>query len=494
MEWNRYYTSPSTVASFIFGELCYTKPINLTTQLTGINNSYLSYVDRDSKVLSEHVRYSEDISKADFGYKYFLDKEKRQSYFEETLKIINDAQSYIQYIEQHDLLNLDLKKILEMVNKAEPIYNRSMGYYFLSQPEYTAKLNNVFLLNLETYIPKEKVQDAFITLLESEKISCLEDERVDWLSNVIIPILDSDNKNESKINEHILKYQYLPASAQSKPWDNKHFENILHDDIAQGKEKILEELEQIKSKALRIMKKKKQIVDAYELPDILVKNIQVLSELGWLRLEAHLRGWQFFQYFGPVLVEKTAEILSLNKKDVYNLTYKEFINLLEGKISITAEHIARRDGNILIIVTPEKGEEIYFSKKAKEKYESEIMEEISHTSELKGQTVNGNGKIQGEVFVFKWGLEDIEKRIYEFPEGKILVAGQTLPLFMPAIRKAKAIVTNEGGVLCHAAIVSRELNKPAIIGTKFATEVLNDGDTIEMDLDNQKITIIKNLN
>jgi pyruvate,water dikinase len=55
--------------------------------------------------------------------------------------------------------------------------------------------------------------------------------------------------------------------------------------------------------------------------------------------------------------------------------------------------------------------------------------------------------------------------------------------FVPLMKKAKAIITNEGGIACHAAIVSRELGLPCIIGTKNATRVLKDGDEIEMDLE-----------
>lgn len=495
MKWNRYYTSPSTVASFIFGELCYKKPIDITAKITGIENSYLSYVERDKGVLSEHVKYSEDSSKAELGYKYFLDFEKRNFYFEKTIEIIRKTQDYIKYVDDSDMSKLTASKILEMVKKAEPIYNESMGYYFLSQPEYTAKLNKVFILNLGTYIPKEKVQESFITLIESDKISPLEDERLDWLENIVLPHLEDKNglNKDSAIETHVEKYKYLSASAQSKPWNKNHFDKVFKEESKKTIEEITKEIKDIKNKEARIKNKKEEVIKEYDLPGNLIQNISILSELGSLRLEAHLRGWQFFQYFGPVLVEKTAEILSLEKEDVYNLKFDEFISLIEGKLSITDEYKSRRGGNILVIITPEKGEETYFGDEAKDKYETDIREEIVHVSEFYGQTANGKGKLVGEVFVFRWGAEDIEKRIYEFPEGKILVAGQTLPLFMPALRKAIAIVTNEGGVLCHAAIVSRELNKPAIIGTKIATELLKDGDTIEMDLDNQKITIVKSI-
>ncbi|MBI5230345.1 MAG: pyruvate, water dikinase [Candidatus Magasanikbacteria bacterium] len=51
----------------------------------------------------------------------------------------------------------------------------------------------------------------------------------------------------------------------------------------------------------------------------------------------------------------------------------------------------------------------------------------------------------------------------------------------PAMKKAAAIVTSEGGITSHAAIVSRELGIPSIIGTKIATEVLRDGDIVEVN-------------
>ncbi len=59
------------------------------------------------------------------------------------------------------------------------------------------------------------------------------------------------------------------------------------------------------------------------------------------------------------------------------------------------------------------------------------------------------------------------------------------------MRKAKAIVTDEGGVTCHAAIVSRELKIPCIVGTKIATRVLKDGDLVEVDADKAVIKILK---
>lgn len=64
---------------------------------------------------------------------------------------------------------------------------------------------------------------------------------------------------------------------------------------------------------------------------------------------------------------------------------------------------------------------------------------------------------------------------------EILVCDMTTPVYVPLMQRAVAIITDRGGILCHAAIVARELGKPCIVGTKNATKVLRDGDMVEVD-------------
>lgn len=66
-------------------------------------------------------------------------------------------------------------------------------------------------------------------------------------------------------------------------------------------------------------------------------------------------------------------------------------------------------------------------------------------------------------------------------DGEIIVSPMTTPDYVPAMKKAAGFVTDEGGLLCHAAIIARELKKPCIIGTKVATTVFKDGDMVEVD-------------
>lgn len=73
------------------------------------------------------------------------------------------------------------------------------------------------------------------------------------------------------------------------------------------------------------------------------------------------------------------------------------------------------------------------------------------------------------------------KQIYSIKEGEILVSPMTMPDFLPAMEKAAAFVTDEGGMTCHAGIVAREMKKPCVVGTKTATKILKDGDFVEVN-------------
>ncbi|MGD0329336.1 MAG: phosphoenolpyruvate synthase [Nitrososphaeria archaeon] len=86
------------------------------------------------------------------------------------------------------------------------------------------------------------------------------------------------------------------------------------------------------------------------------------------------------------------------------------------------------------------------------------------------------GRSSGKVNI----IMDV-KDIANFKEGEILVTEMTAPDWVPAMRKAAGIITNGGGMTAHAAIVSRELGVPCVVGTKGATEVLKTGQEVSMD-------------
>ncbi len=107
-------------------------------------------------------------------------------------------------------------------------------------------------------------------------------------------------------------------------------------------------------------------------------------------------------------------------------------------------------------------------------------------NEIKG-SIAFRGVARGRVRVVL-----AEKDFRKIEKGEILVVSNTNPYVIPFLKKTAAIVADEGGLLCHAAIVSREFKIPCVIGTKIATQVLKDGDLVEVDANKGRVSILNN--
>lgn len=108
-----------------------------------------------------------------------------------------------------------------------------------------------------------------------------------------------------------------------------------------------------------------------------------------------------------------------------------------------------------------------------------VNEDVDH---VKGQ-VAFNGTVSAPARVIR-GRNDFTA----FQDGDILITNQTTPEFVPLMKRAAGVVTEQGGITCHAAIVSRELKIPCIIGTETAMKVFKDGELITLDGTTGKVT------
>lgn len=168
----------------------------------------------------------------------------------------------------------------------------------------------------------------------------------------------------------------------------------------------------------------------------------------------------------------------------YALTKEISINNLKSK-SFHHKIKLRFDKGSLFYWKKRKSSGFLIGKKAHDFFESlDQIGNIDGTNQINGQSAY-YGLVRGKALIVK----DIKIRE---PSGPfVLVAGMTSPEYIQLMQKAIAIVTDEGGISCHAAILSRELKKPCIVGTKIATKVLKDGDLVEVDANKGIVTILK---
>lgn len=174
------------------------------------------------------------------------------------------------------------------------------------------------------------------------------------------------------------------------------------------------------------------------------------------------------------IVEKIHEFLpNWSIDEIYSLTPHELLDLLNGKISEEFKHTIKKRNEKSVWVISDKAYCITTDEKIVKKI-FKLMEE--EESDILDGFVASEGKVKGKAKIII-----SEDDFHKMEEGDILITSMTRPEFIPVMKKAAAFVTNEGGITCHAAIVSREMKKPCIIGTKIATKVFKDGDLIEVD-------------
>jgi pyruvate,water dikinase len=170
--------------------------------------------------------------------------------------------------------------------------------------------------------------------------------------------------------------------------------------------------------------------------------------------------------------KKDQEKFSLTDEEV--LTLARWAMILENHYGCHQDIEWAKDGktNQLFIVQS-RPETVHAPKKGRVYEEYEIK--ATKKPILTGIAI-GNKIGQGKVHV----IEDVS-RIGEFQKGEVLVTRMTDPDWVPIMRIASAIVTNEGGRTCHAAIIGRELGIPAIVGTGSATKLLKTGQEVTVD-------------
>jgi pyruvate,water dikinase len=148
--------------------------------------------------------------------------------------------------------------------------------------------------------------------------------------------------------------------------------------------------------------------------------------------------------------------------------------MLNNKSQINRQIFKTRRKSVLVINTL-NGYEVFDGTLAKEIHSKIFKQKKEAIREIKGSSAS-NGIVKGVVKIIKKTHD-----LVNMTKGDILVASMTRPEMVSAMKLAAAIITDEGGVTCHAAIVSRELKIPCVIGTKIATQVFKDGDRVEVD-------------
>ena len=210
---------------------------------------------------------------------------------------------------------------------------------------------------------------------------------------------------------------------------------------------------------------------AKRLDQKLLRLIKISKHFAWLAFYADEKVLLAFNYFKPVYTE----LARRNK-----LTYEEIIESTIDEIDseyVPDKRVLRLRQNNYVFYCDRDQEYVFVGEEAKkiEQRQLDKEKELVKLKEVRGQPACV-GVVRGTARIIK-----LRKDFDKVEKGDIIITFNTNPTYVPYLEKAAGLVTNEGGMLCHAAIVSREMNIPCVVGTINATKIFKDGEKIELD-------------
>ena len=241
---------------------------------------------------------------------------------------------------------------------------------------------------------------------------------------------------------------------------------------------------------LEAMQEKNENKTEVSIPEEVAVDVYFLKNMLYFKDECSTFIPPFVRYAAEKIWQQTAKFLCVSKDDLDYLLMEEIIDLLESKKKVD-ELISKRKRITFFVHHPYRNSKVTEGDIAEIEANKIIsqLKKIEIPSDVKDIVgkIGSRGKATGMVHIVS-----SYKEIINFKEGEVLVTVYTGPEFVPAMKKAAAIVTDTGGITCHAAIVSRELNKPCVVSTGVATKVLKDGDMVEVDAEKGIVRKLKN--
>ncbi len=218
---------------------------------------------------------------------------------------------------------------------------------------------------------------------------------------------------------------------------------------------------------------------------------KILKLIDSLREAIFFRSWRTERFYrnAQYLEEFFAELakrVGCKKQDIFFLTSPEIIDLLRRHKTADKKLLVERKKGYLLFTN---GNDCFLYSGKFLSQAKRGIKLIKHKNEEEG-IIKGQAAYPGIILGKARVIKD-KKDFHLVKQGEILVTPSTTPDYVPILKKVKAIVTDEGGVLSHASVISRELKIPCVIGTKNATKIIKTGDLVEVNASLGIIKILK---
>lgn len=426
-----------------------------------IRNSIESSADKLIK-LSKFIFESDLTRKSNIQlwdyYKKFCDLNRKVYMWGLTILFLDYSDQTLFSDTLQDYLEKKVKKITDA---------RSVAEYF-----------SVLTTPLEKSFAKKEQADLFIIIgkiQNNRKIVNLFKKPISEIDANLPVVSPAINK---MVNNHVEKFCWVPYVYEGPAMDKIYYLEVIKN-LLSDKINVKVRIEKHKRKIKELIQKQKFYIKELGIDRNYQKMFKVAHEVTFIKpLRRDLQTKAYYYIEG--LLREIGKRLNLTIRQIRFMLPEEVKKgLLTGSVY---PKILNERYNLSICLMVGKNPQVLIGKKAHNFLKNvEIRKTQRSVKEING-TCACPGKVNGVVKII-----NTPKDMIKMKEGDVLVSLSTNPNLVPAIKKSAAIVTDEGGLTCHAAIVSRELNIPCVVGTQIATKVLRDGDLVNVDADHGRI-------
>lgn len=377
----------------------------------------------------------------------------------------------LRFIKKLKSLKIDKLSKKEQIKLLEEYHKAHHKIWILGQVPNVLELESTYLTDyLKSWLKKKLISkdvvSAFQVLVTPRELSKAQKQEKEMLGLAL-------KKNPQKaLSAHYEKYKWLHFGWTGPDLTLKYFEDVHAGFYKEGKSK--ERLKNLVAQHKKLLKNKSDLLKRLKPPSKITALFRLLEEMVFIKAYRMDALYMSYSTITPLL-RKVAKDNYLSFDQVFALYLLWLIKMIkEDKFDtnwinqVCQYSVWDFNHNKSRFLVGEEARKVASEVK-------KFLPKSKAVKELKGETAYP-GKAKGIVKIVNYAGE-----MQKFNAGDILVSNVTDPSLLPAMKKASAFVTNMGGLTCHAAIVARELRIPCVIGTKIATHVLKDGDTVEVD-------------
>ncbi len=296
---------------------------------------------------------------------------------------------------------------------------------------------------------------------------------------------DISSATLKKIKKHHYNYTWLPYDYGITTYSLDYFISQLKEILEKDNYETIKKYQALKNYSHYLRREQRAIIKKFKINSEQKSLINIIK-IAFYLVDSKKELFTRCHWYAERLFLEISQRLNLPLYLTRYLLPDEVVDSLIDHKNINFKRLQSRYDNCVVTIKDNGTINILEGRTAKIIIDSfmERRDSLTVDNDLTGRIANP-GTTKGLVRVIMDARE-----CNTLKHGEILVTAMTSPDYILAVRRAAAIITDEGGITCHAAIISRELNIPCIIGTKNATKVLHNGDLIEVNANQGTIKIV----